>query len=54
MVLALLFFGVFTPVALLFKLIGRDVLARHQRPEVPTYWTAHPAVKDVRSYFRQS
>jgi hypothetical protein len=54
MVLALLFFAVFTPVALLFKLIGRDALARHERPEVPTYWVAQPAVKDVRSYFRQS
>ena len=53
-VLALLFFGVFTPVALLFKLIGRDALARHQRPEVPTYWVVQPSVKDLRSYFRQS
>lgn len=53
-VLALLFFGMFTPVALLFKLIGRDALARRQRPEVPTYWAAQPVVKNVRSYFRQS
>ena len=54
MVLALLFFGVFTPVALLFKLIGRDALARHPRPAVPTYWVVQPSVKNVRSYFRQS
>jgi len=53
-VLALLFFGMFTPVALLFKLIGRDALARRQRPEVPTYWAAQLVVKNVRSYFRQS
>jgi hypothetical protein len=53
-VLAVLFFGVFTPVALFFRLVGRDALTRRQRPEVGTYWTAQPVVKDVRSYFRQS
>ena len=52
--LALLFFGVFTPVALFFKLIGRDVLTRRRRPQAPTYWTDHPAPRDVHSYFRQS
>lgn len=37
-ILAILFFGIFTPVALVFRLIGRDVL--HQRPN-----------KDTQSYF---
>jgi hypothetical protein len=51
--LALLFFGVFTPVALLFKLIGRDSLTR-RRSDQPSYWARHPVVGDVRAYFRQS
>jgi hypothetical protein len=53
-VLALLFFGVFTPVALLFRLIGRDALARRQCPAAPTHWVTLPVVKNVQSYFRQS
>lgn len=54
LVLAVLFFGVFTPVGLFFKLIGRDALARRRRTELPTHWARHPVVSDVRSYFRQS
>src|SRR5436309_1699313 len=33
LLLACLYYGIFTPVGLLFKLIGRDVLARRPRPE---------------------
>lgn len=52
--LALLFYGLFTPVGLLFRLIGRDVLNRRRQPELPTYWAPKPAAADVRSYYRQS
>jgi hypothetical protein len=51
--LGTLFYGVFTPLALFFKLAGRDVLERH-RPEKASYWSPKPAVKDLRSYLRQS
>ena len=53
-VLAVLFLGVFTPVAVLFRLIGRDALARRRPPDRATYWLPMPAPDDVRSYFRQS
>jgi hypothetical protein len=53
-ILALLFYGVFTPMAMLFRLIGRDALSRRIRPECETYWTEKPSAPDVRSYFRQS
>lgn len=53
LVLALLFFGVFTPVALLFKLIRRDALGR-RRSGQSTYWARRPVASDVRAYFRQS
>jgi hypothetical protein len=52
-VLACLYFGLFTPVALYFRLIGRDVLCRGHRPGQASYWAARPAVTDMRSYFRQ-
>jgi hypothetical protein len=52
LILALLFYGVFTPLAVLFRLRGRDML-RIQRPlEQATYWTAKPAAAHVRDYFR--
>jgi hypothetical protein len=52
-VLALIFFGIFTPVGLIFRLIGRDALARARRPEQASYWTPKPAPSGPRSYFRQ-
>src|SRR3954454_12205036 len=36
--LAILFFGLVTPFALLFKLIGRDALRLRAQPEQPSYW----------------
>lgn len=52
--LFILFFGIFTPLGLLFRLLGRDALALRFRPEYKSYWTDKPAARDVRSYFRQS
>ena len=51
--LAAVFYGLFTPLGLLFRLFGRDLLCRRFRPERSTYWTAKPAAADARSYFRQ-
>jgi len=53
-VLAVMFYGLFTPVALLFRLIGRDALSRRRRACTATYWKPKPATATVRSYFRQS
>jgi hypothetical protein len=53
LILAILFYGVFTPLALLFRLRGRDVLRRQRQLELATYWTAKPAATHVRDYFRQ-
>ena len=52
-ILAGLYYGVFTPVGLLFRLVGRDVLCLRRRPELATYWVDKPAPVDVGSYFRQ-
>jgi hypothetical protein len=52
--LAVLFYGVFTPVAIVFRVIGRDLLGLRHRGSVETYWTVKPGVTDPRDYFRQS
>jgi hypothetical protein len=51
---ALIFYGIFTPIGLVFKLIGRDALLQRDRQTQTTYWREDPTPSDVRSYFRQS
>jgi len=52
-ILAVLYFGVFTPISLVFRLIGRDVLHRRFDASAKTYWTPRRPVDDVRRYYRQ-
>lgn len=51
--LGLIFYLVFTPVSLIFRLIGRDQLRRLPHPELDTYWELKPVSTDVHGYFRQ-
>ncbi len=53
LILAVLFFLVITPVALFFRLRGRDLLDRHPAPDQPSYWQPKPPPRNLRSYFRQ-
>lgn len=52
LVLAALFYGVFTPVAFVFGLMQRDAL-RLRRRDRRSYWTAKERPLGVASYFRQ-
>jgi hypothetical protein len=52
--LAVVFYCLFTPVGLLFRLVGRDALARRFPDGRETYWAAKPGAADVRRYFRMS
>jgi hypothetical protein len=54
LLLACLFYGVFTPMALLFRLIGRDALRKKRRSGAGTYWQSKPAASDPASYLRQA
>ncbi len=54
LVLGLIYFGVFTPVSLLFRLIGRDALTRRQPPPGSTFLVPKPMPTDPSSYLRQS
>jgi Saxitoxin biosynthesis operon protein SxtJ len=51
--LAVMFYGLFTPIGLLFRLIGRDPLHRARRADLETYWSPKPSADDPRRYFKQ-
>ncbi|UCF38924.1 MAG: hypothetical protein JSU96_08835 [Acidobacteriota bacterium] len=51
--LLLVYFGIFTPVALFFRLVGRDVLRRRKRNRNDSYWIARRSQPVARRYFRQ-
>jgi hypothetical protein len=51
LVVALMYYGVLTPLAILFKLIGRDVLCRRYEPEQESYWVQRPQPPAVGRYF---
>jgi hypothetical protein len=53
-VLAVLYYGAVTPFAVLFRLIGRDILNRRKQPNRASFWSERRATVDIRSYFRQS
>ena len=53
LVVAALFYIVFTPVALIFRLLGRDALHVRRRP-LRSYWTAKAGAGEPGEYFRQS
>jgi len=51
--LAVLFYLVLTPVAIVFRLKGRDLLSRKPAPDRASFWTPKQTPSDVRSYFKQ-
>lgn len=51
--LALLFFGLFTPIGLLLRALGKDPLQRRAQRDRPSYWTTPRKPRDNASYFRQ-
>ena len=50
--LVVLFFGLFLPVALIFRMMGRDAVMLRKKSQ-ESYWQTKPAANDVRRYFRQ-
>ena len=51
--MALFYFLLITPTALLFRMLGRDLLHRRFEPDVTTYWSARRATPDAERYFHQ-
>jgi Saxitoxin biosynthesis operon protein SxtJ len=52
-ILAMLYYGIFTPLGLFFRLSGRDLLGLKRRPDKSSYWTPKPSVTDMRRYLRE-
>ena len=52
--LGLMFYGILTPFALVFRAIGRDPLQRKRRNDVASYWLERNSRADAASYFRQT
>lgn len=53
LIMATLYFGLFAPIAILFRLLGRDPLARRFDRSAESYWTPHPKARSKEDYFRQ-
>jgi hypothetical protein len=51
--LAAIYYVILTPVALVFRLVGRDALRLRPRRDMTTYWLPKPQPADAASYFRQ-
>ena len=50
--LALLYLVAFVPLALVFRLIGRDALRRAAEPALPTYWEPYQPNRGLERYLR--
>lgn len=53
LLLSLMFFFVITPIGLLLKLMGKDVLDRKIEPEADTYWKKREPERDLSRYTQQ-
>ena len=52
-ILAVVYYAVITPIAIVFRLIGRDGLERRLDRTAPSYWTPRAYADDANRYFRQ-
>ena len=50
--LRLIYYLLFTPIALWFRLSGKDAMHRRSEPEADSYWTDHKGGRDPASYLR--
>ena len=51
--LAVMFVGLFAPIGLAFRLLGRDPLHRTRRPDRESFWEPKPESADLGRYFKQ-
>ena len=53
LLLATFYFGILTPLALIFRLIGRDTLHRKSDPDADSYWITHRQPDHLDRYYNQ-
>jgi hypothetical protein len=52
LLMVLIYYGLFVPVGVVFRLAGRDPLNKHPDPKVPSYWHVRGAARPPASYLR--
>ncbi|MFN6145895.1 MAG: hypothetical protein ACK5AL_06025 [Planctomycetota bacterium] len=50
--IAVIFYALITPIGLVFRAIGRDVMGRRPDRSLPTYWHDRGAPRPAASYFK--
>jgi hypothetical protein len=53
LLMGLFYFGLITPLGLIFRLIGRDAMRRRFDPDASTYWIPHQQATKAERYFQQ-
>lgn len=53
-ILGIVYYGVFTPIGVIMRLVGYDPLTLRSRPGSKSYWVEHDPHQNVERYFRQS
>lgn len=53
LMLILLYAGVFLPIGMLFRVLGRDALHRKLDPSATSHWSEKKTPSGVRSYYQQ-
>jgi hypothetical protein len=53
LLLAAFYFLIVTPLAMIFRLIGRDALCRRFDSTTPSYWVPHKSAEEAERYFHQ-
>ncbi len=52
LMMLVIYYLVITPIALVFRVMGRDVLGRRLEPQRASYWTERSKPRDAASYFK--
>jgi hypothetical protein len=52
-IMGVLFYGLISPMALFFRVVGRDVMKRRFEPACESYWVDARSDRKPKSYFRQ-
>ncbi len=51
--MSVFYYGLITPLGIVFRLMGRDVLCRRFDPEAKSYWIDHEQTQKPERYFHQ-
>ena len=52
-ILGIIYYLIVTPIGIIFRLMGRDLLHRNYDRQAETYWVNHKPAGDMKRYFKQ-